>query len=171
MNTKAKVWPVPDVAQLLQSLHPMREPPPPSPVEPFLLTLVLGFCVAIVGLVVWRQVRRRRAGLRRSAEAALAATRGLAPPERFAAQARLLRRLVRAQSGETAARAHGEGWLAALDGTFATTFFTSGAGRAYADTLYRRDGAGRDPRQVDALDRSLADFIARLGARGTVSAK
>lgn len=148
-----------DVAQLLQSLHPMREPPPPSPIAPFLVTLAIGIVAAAVGFVAWRQVRRRRAGLRHAAGLALAATRTLAPPERLAAQARLLRRLVRARDGETASRAQGDDWLAGLDRTFASDFFTSGAGRAYADSLYRRDAAV----DVEALDRSLAELLARLG--------
>ena len=151
---------MPDVGQLLQSLHPMREPPPPSPVAPFLLTLGVGVAVAAIGFVAWRRARLRRAGLRRSAAQALAASRGLAPAERLAAQAHLLRRLVRARLGETAAAAQGEGWLAALDRAFATTFFTDGAGRAYADALYRRGGAG----DVEALDRSLVGLIAHLGS-------
>ena len=148
-----------DVAQLLQSLHPMREPPPPSPIAPYLVTLAIGIVAAAIAFVVWRQARRRRAGIRRAAGLALAATRTLAPPERLAAQARLLRRLVRARDGEIAARAQGEGWLASLDRTFATDFFTSGAGRAYADSLYRRD----DAVDVEALDSSLAELVARLG--------
>ena len=154
-----------DVAQLLQGLHPMREPLPPTPVMPFLAMLSVGLAVAAVGFVAWRLARRRRAGLRRSAELALAGTRGLDPAERMVAQARLLRRVVRASAGENAARAQGDGWLAALDRTFATTFFTTGAGRAYADGLYRRGEAGRSTDQVDALDRSLAELIARLGTK------
>ena len=143
----------------------MREPPPPAPVAPFLLTLAVGVAVAAIGFVAWRLARRRRAGLRRSAEKALAGTRGLDPPERMLAQARLLRRVVRASAGEDAARAQGEGWLTALDRTFATTFFTAGAGRAYADGLYRRDEAGQGTESVQALDRSLADLISHLGKR------
>ena len=151
---------MPDVAQLLQNLHPMREPPPPSPVAPFVAMLAAGIVLAAVGVVAWWQIRRRRAGLRRAAELALAATRDLSPPERLAAQARLLRRLVRARVGDGAARGEGEGWLATLDRAFATTFFTEGPGRAYADGLYRRGGDS----DVDQLDRSLADLIGRLGA-------
>ena len=154
-----------DVAQLLQNLHPMREPPPPSPIAPFLLMFAIGVAIAAIAYAAWRQARRRRAGLRRSAELALAATRTLDPGERLAAQARLLRRLVRARDGEFAARAQGDGWLAALDRSFGTTFFTAGAGRAYADGLYRRDGEGRDEDRVEALDRSLDDLFTHLGAR------
>ena len=156
---------MPDVAQLLQSLHPMREPPPPIPVAPFLLTLAIGVAIAAGGFVAWQLARRRRSGLRRSAELALAGTRGLDPAERLLAQARLLRRVVRASAGEGAARTQGEGWLAALDRTFATTFFTTGAGRAYADGLYRRIDAGRSTAEVEALDRSLAELIPHLGKR------
>lgn len=154
-----------DVAQLLQTLHPMREPPPPAPVAPFLLMLAIGVAVAAIAYAAWRQARRRRSGLRRSAELALAATRTLDPGERLAAQARLLRRLVRARDGEAAARAHGDGWLAALDRSFGTTFFTAGAGRAYAEDLYRREWEGRNADRVEALDRSLADLFTHLAAR------
>lgn len=151
-----------DVAQLLQNLHAMREPPPPSPVAPFLLMLTAGVVLAAAGFVAWRLASRRRAGLERAATLALVATRGLAPAERVAAQARLLRRIVLLKKGESAARAQGGDWLATLDGTFATRFFTEGAGRAYAEALYRRD-IGQSAVEVEALDRSLADIIHRMG--------
>lgn len=150
---------MPDVAQLLESLHPMREPPPPSPVAPFLTTLAVGVAVAALIFVLWRLARQRSIGMRRSAARALVATRNFDPDERLAAQATLLRQVVRIRAGESAARTQGDGWLATLDRTFATSFFTAGAGRAYADSLYRRDGA----EDVEALDRSLSDLIARLG--------
>ena len=82
------------------------------------------------------------------------------PAERLAAQAQLLRRLVRALSGDSAARAQDGAWLGVLDRTFSTTFFTSGAGRVFGDGLYR-PGADAD---VEALDHSLSSLIAALRA-------
>lgn len=148
-----------DVAQLLQTLHPMREPPPPVPVLPFLLTIGVGLVLATLGFAALVALRRRRLGLRRAARLALAATRDLPPAERFAAQAGLLRRLVRVRAGVAAAREQGDGWLLTLDRVFATTFFTAGDGRAFADALYRRGGTP----DVEAVDRSLTGLFARIG--------
>ena len=147
-----------DVAQLLQTMHPMREPPPPAPIVPYLVMLAVGILGAALAFVVIRQAGHARAGLRRSAEAALAGSRQLLPAERLAAQARLLRRIVRTVAGDGAARAQDGAWLGVLDRTFATTFFASGDGRVYGDALYRR-GAEAD---VEALDQALSGFIAAL---------
>ena len=154
-----------DVSHLLEMMHPMREPPLPASLAPFLVTLGLG-CVAAAALfVVYWQALRRRSDLRRSAEAALSASRALAPPERLAAQANLLRRLVRVVAGESEARRQGAAWLESLDRAFATQFFTEGDGKAYGDALY----APRLP-DVDALDQALAGLFRVLG-RPSVPAK
>ena len=145
-----------DIAQLLQTMRPMREPPSPTPIMPFLDMLAIGIMTAAVVFAIIVALKRSRYGLRRSAEEALAASRNLMPAERLAAQARLLRRLVRVQSGDAAARAEGGAWLGILDRAFATTFFTAGAGRAFGDALYRRGSET----EVEALDRALSGFIA-----------
>lgn len=146
-----------DVAQLLQTLHPMREPPPPAPVMPYLAALALGAGVAALAFFALSRARRQSRALRRSTEAALAASRRLQPPERLAAQAQLLRRFVLAARGGADARLDGAAWLAALDRTFATTFFTQGDGRVFGDALYRR---GSDS-GVDALDIALSRMVRR----------
>ena len=147
-----------DVGRLLETMHPMREPPAPEAITPYLILVSLG-CIAALALLfaAWR-VRHRGAALRAAAEASLAASRRLAPLDRLAAQANLLRRLVRGLGGDEAARAQGGAWLERLDHVFETSFFTQGAGAAYGEALYRR------PRDldVDALDRALLGFIARL---------
>ena len=144
-----------DVAHLLETMRAMREPPVPAPIAPYLAALLTGAIAAIVSLAVARRARQARTGLRRTAAACLAASRRLEPGERLAAQAHLLRRLVRTLRGD--ALAHGPDWLLVLDRTFATTFFSAGDGRIFADALYRRP-VGID---VDALDRSLSRLIAR----------
>jgi hypothetical protein len=149
-----------DVARLLEALHPMREPPPPEAVAPSLLLLTLGCLVAlaIAGTILF--VRRRRGALRRSAEAMLSASRSLDLEARLAAQASLLRRFTRALAGDEAARGQGGAWLATLDRTFDTRFFTEGAGAVYGDRLYRR------PEQIDIedLDRTLLGLFAKVRA-------
>lgn len=147
-----------DVARLLETLHPMREPPPPAPVLPTLAMAALGFALALTAIVLAWQARRRHAVLRRGAMAALEATRRLAPGERLTAQAQLLRRLARRLGGEAAASAQGRAWLETLDRLFSTRFFTEGAGRAYGEALYRPAGA----LDVDALDAALAGLLAKM---------
>jgi hypothetical protein len=147
-----------DIGRLLETMHPMREPPPPDAITPYLLVLAVG-CVAGVALflVTWR-LRHRRAALRTAADAALEAARGLAPADRIAAQARLLRRVVRSVGGEAAASTYGDAWLQRLDDVFATNFFTAGAGIVFGDALYRRPG----DIDLDGLDRSIRGLIANV---------
>ena len=147
-----------DVGRLLETMHPMREPPVPEAIVPYLALLALGCLCAASALVVLWWLRHRRAALRVSVESALAAARGLAPPERLAAQAMLLRRLVRGLVGDEAARAQGATWLEHLDRLFATRFFTQGAGAAFGESLYRRPGSV----DVEALDQALIGFVAQL---------
>ena len=122
--------------------------------------LVLGFGLALlVGLV--RLVRARRgASVRRAALRELRLAEALEPEPRRVAQARLLRRLVRTLKGEEAARARGPAWAETLDATFATDFFRSGPGQAFAEGLYRRPD-GIDPETIDA---GLTRLLSRIRA-------
>lgn len=123
----------------------------------------LGFLAALlVGLV--RALRgRARASLRRAALAELARSRGLDPGARLVAQARLLHRLARTlRSDSTQPEAGGPAWAARLDGLLATDFFTRGAGRVLADGLYRRQAAGLETPDLEALDTELGRLIGRL---------
>ncbi len=147
------------LAHALEMMHPMREPPQPASLAPFGLTLALGCAAGLVLLALAVAARRRRAGLREAALTGLARTRGLAAPERLAAQAALLRRLVRQVAGDDAARLQGAAWLATLDRLLATRVFTEGAGVAYGHALY----GARVP-DVDALDRELAELFGKLRA-------
>jgi hypothetical protein len=147
-----------DVAKLLESLHPMREPAAPTSIAPALVTASLGCLLAIMLLVLWWQARRRGVSLRRSAALVLADSAALAPSERLAAQARLLRRLGRIVAGEPAARRQGAEWLATLDQAFATDFFTKGAGAAFGDTLY----SARIAPDVETIHHRLADLFATM---------
>jgi hypothetical protein len=148
---------VPDVAQLLQTLHPLREPPPPTPVLPYLAMLTVGVAAAASLLGIMRFAGRRQRELRLRAEAALAAARRLPPADRLAAQAHLLRALVRSLHGDEEAKLGGGVWLQRLDHTFRTTFFSQGDGRAYGDDLYRRQGTV----SAEKLDGALHRLIRR----------
>ena len=147
-----------DPVKLMEMLHPMREPPLPDSIVPAIVMLAVG-CVtaALLASLAWR-TRRQAGGLRASALAALAATRALAPPERLAAQAALLRRLSRALGGDGTARQQGGAWLENLDRVFRTDFFSKGPGAAYGDALYGR----RPSADVEALDTSLAGLFAGM---------
>jgi hypothetical protein len=89
--------------------------------------------------------------------AALTPTLALPADQRLAAQAEILRRIARTLHGEAAARLTGEPWLAALDGMFATRFFTTGPGRAFAD-LYVPRPAG----DAEAASAELPGLMQRL---------
>ncbi|KQO65550.1 MULTISPECIES: DUF4381 family protein [unclassified Methylobacterium] len=124
-----------------------------------MLAIALGFTAALV-LGLLRLLRaRRRGSVRRAALADLAAANALPPERRRVAQAQLLRRLARTLQGDAAADAQGDAWAAALDRLFATTFFSAGAGRIFAEGLYRRGAS--EPGPVDA---ELARLFARIGA-------
>ncbi|GJE54079.1 MULTISPECIES: DUF4381 domain-containing protein [Methylobacterium] len=122
--------------------------------------IALGFAAAlIVGLA--RILRARmRSTVRRAALRELAVARNLAPQARLTEQARLLRRVVRTIAGEEAASTRGTAWAQKLDGTFATDFFSRGAGQAFVDGLYRRPVAA-DPAAIDA---ELARLFSRIKA-------
>jgi hypothetical protein len=126
---------------------------------PVVLAMALGFTAALlVGLV--RLLRaRRQASVRRAALRELAAANALPPGPRRVAQARLLRRLARTLRGDAAAATQGDAWAATLDGLFATDFFTKGAGRIFADGLYRREAS--EPGSVEA---ELGRLMQRIGA-------
>lgn len=126
---------------------------------PVVLALALGFTAALlVGLVRYLRARQRGT-VRRVAARELAAANALPPGPRRVAQARLLRRLARTLRGDAAASTQGDAWAATLDGLFATDFFTKGAGRTFADGLYRRD-----PPESGLIDAELGRLMQRIGA-------
>ncbi len=150
--------PTGDLGRLLETMHPMREPPAPESIASILLLLTLGCLAALAFVAVLWALRQRRVALRASAEATLAAARDLAPAERLAVQANLLRRVTRGLAGETAARLQGAAWLDRLDKLFNTQFFTQGAGSVYGEALYRRPASV----DLDAMDHTLLDLIGRV---------
>ncbi|GEO98780.1 DUF4381 domain-containing protein [Methylobacterium haplocladii] len=122
--------------------------------------IALGFAAALLFGLARILLARRRSTVRRAALHELTRARNLDPQTRLTAQARLLRRIVRTLEGEEAASARGTAWAQKLDGTFATDFFSRGAGRAFVDGLYRRPAAA-DPA---AIDTELGRLFSRIKA-------
>ncbi|GLS42421.1 DUF4381 domain-containing protein [Methylobacterium brachythecii] len=120
--------------------------------------IALGFAAAlIVGLarVMWL---RAQTTIRRAALNELRRVRSLDPDSKLTAQARLLRRVVRTLAGDEAATTRGTAWAGTLDRTFATDFFSRGAGQILVEGLYRRPGA-TDPAAIEA---ELARLFSRI---------
>lgn len=123
-----------------------------------LAAIALGFAAALF-FGAFRLVRARmRDTIRRAALRELASANAREPGERRVAQARLLRRVVRTLSGDADAAARGSDWAAVLDRTFATRFFSEGAGRALVEGMYRR------PTEPDtaAIDAELGRLFSRI---------
>jgi hypothetical protein len=150
----------PDVTPSLDQLRGLHLPAETGGTQgAVMLAIALGFTAALAfGLLRYLQARRRDS-VRRAALGELAAANALPPEQRRVAQARLLRRLARTLRGDAVADARGAEWGLALDRLFATTFFTQGAGRVFAEGLYQRGTPEPDP-----VDTELARLFARIGA-------
>ena len=145
----------------LAGLRALHLPPQPSSFWSDLgFAAAAGLAVALVLALVIRLVVRPKRSLRASALDAFAQASALPPADRRAAQAAILRRVVRTVAGDEAARATGQTWAETLDRTFATDLFTARSGRVFADGLYARPGAGQDDPE---LDRELGALLAKLG--------
>lgn len=143
----------------LAGLRALHLPPAPSSYWSDVgFAVAAGLGAALLLALVVRALFRPRRSLRASATDAFEAASGLPQPERRAAQAALLRRVVKTVEGEGAARATGPEWAATLDRVFATDLFTLRAGKVFVDGLYARAAPGDDP----ALDRELGSLIAKL---------
>lgn len=123
-----------------------------------LAAIALGFVTALlVGAI--RLVRARmRDTIRQAAMHELAIANVREPGERRVAQARLLRRVVRTLSGDADSAARGADWAAVLDRTFATRFFSEGAGNTLVEGMYRR------PSESDTatIDAELGGLFSRI---------
>ncbi|MFC7053176.1 DUF4381 domain-containing protein [Hansschlegelia quercus] len=119
--------------------------------------VALGLALALIAALAFRALFRPRGSLRREALAAFETAASLPTPERRAAQAVLLRRVVKTKAGPAEANATGAAWAETLDRVFGTELFSKGRGRVFADGLY-----GRQKEDDPALDGELAALLARL---------
>lgn len=147
-----------DPGQILEGLRKIHPPAGADSASPALLMTLTGSALSIaLCAAFWSKFRRWRE-VRRATLEALAAARHLPPGERLAAQAAVLRRLIRTLCGDGPARQQGRDWLACLDSAFSTRFFTEARGQIFGEALYR-PLSGQD---VDALDHSLRRLFARI---------
>ena len=147
-----------ELAPSLDALRALHAPPAPESLAPYVFMVLTGFALAALTIAAARMLLTRRQQIRRAAEAELERTRALSPPERLAAQAKLLRRLARIDGTEAGAREQGAAWLARLDQLFATSFFSQGEGRVFGADLY----SPHVHPDIEALDGALAGLIARF---------
>lgn len=120
----------------------------------------LGLLGAIAAAMIFRGLRKPRLSLRKSAVAAFMKTEALPVGERRAAQAAILRRVVKSVEGDEAARANGADWATTLDRVFRTDLFSAREGRVFVDGLYAPRPV--TPTDDGALDRELGGLLARL---------
>jgi hypothetical protein len=122
------------------------------------IAIALGLFAALVCTELWAFAKRRRHSVRQTALNALKSSREEPPERRLLLQAKLLRDIVRQMNGDAAARLSGDAWRQQLDATFRTTFFTTGEGRVYLESLYRPN----QQTDADAVDSWLAPLIRRV---------
>ena len=141
----------------LEALRPLHTDGPGPLADPW-LWLALGGGLALAALIGFAAQRGplRSLALQREARAELRAAARLPAAEAARAQALLLRRIARTCGGEATRELRGEAWLAALDGLFATTFFTEGRGRRFGDDLYAPTP------DATRIDDELAALVKRL---------
>ncbi|MDR4308848.1 DUF4381 domain-containing protein [Chelatococcus sambhunathii] len=144
----------------LAGLRALHLPPPPASFWSDVgFAVAFGLLIALLASLLVRWLFKPRLSLRASAMGALVEASRLRPEDRRAAQAALLRRIVRTVEGEEAARAQGADWTTALDRVFATDLFSRRNGRVFADGLYARPSAPVDDPE---LDRELGALVAKL---------
>lgn len=148
----------------LAGLRPIRLPPETTSYWSDVgFSVALGLGLALLAVLVLRAIWRPRLSVRKAALGAFEETRGLPPDERRAAQAAILRRVVKSVEGEDAARATGGDWAATLDRVFATDLFSAREGRIFSEGLYARPIAAA-ANDDEALDRELGGLLARIRA-------
>ena len=124
--------------------------------------VALGLGLALLASLAVRALFRPRLSVKKSALGAFEETRSLPAGERRAAQAAILRRVVKSVEGDAAASATGTEWAATLDRVFATDLFSAREGRVFSEGLYARPPA---PANDDGkLDQELGGLISRLKA-------
>jgi hypothetical protein len=141
----------------LAGLRALRLPPEtPSLWSDVGFAVAAGLALAVLASLLLRAFFRPRRSLRASALEALEQAKALPSAERRAAQAALLRRVVRTVEGDEAARVVGLEWGRTLDRVFSTDLFGSRGGRVFVEGLYARPTAANDD---EALDRELDGLI------------
>lgn len=131
-------WDGLNLAELIDLLEPVREPPPVSMMPQTAGWLWLGAVVLVLLAACLRKVLlwRRKTAYRREALAELTSCPN--DPQRLA---ELLRRTaLSAYARQDVAALHGPDWLAFLDRAYGGTAFSNGPGKAVAEAPYKKAG-------------------------------
>jgi LPXTG-motif cell wall-anchored protein len=136
---------------LLRDIHQPPSPPwwPPAPGW---WLLIAGVALLIAGWC-WLRWRRRRHAQVFARLFDEAMTRASTPGARIAAMSELLRRAARRVDPD-ADTLVGDDWLRFLDTGLPSPHFTSDAGRALSDGIYRREVSEQDADALQALARA-----------------
>lgn len=155
-----------DADKILEALRPAHLPAAEFGLTfgDLALPIALGLLAAILVAVLWptRIKGGRRVSL--SVMQELERSRALPAEEARLAQARLLRRVVAARDGESAATLKGLDFAAHLDKSFGTDFFTSGPGRSLTLSLYEPPPPAANTNDADAVGKGLEGLFRRLRA-------
>ena len=142
-----------DHAEIIERLRDIH-PPSMQSFYALILMSVLGCASAIFIFKLLFYFNSSYYPLRHAALSNLKKSRLKAPPERRAAQSRLLRELIYSID-EKLCFLQEDLWLEQLDRVFMTDYFTNGLGRIYGDDLYQK----ADHIAVDVLDRELEKIL------------
>jgi len=127
-----------DTSQLLQSLHDIQEPLPPTTAIPWWLILTLVF--VSVSALAWQLMRKRtHQDWRATLITELSCATTLPTEQARLHLARTLRSVARIVDGAEVNALEGEAWLQPLDHQFNTQYFTTGNGQTFGAALYKAE--------------------------------
>jgi len=125
-----------DAAELLLDLKDIQEPIAPATSAAWLLGLfILAACVLIVALFAYLFWRRK--ALNRALQQELLGIRELDQHHGLHQLAVLLRRIMHYMHGDSINQLQNEQWLAHLDNSFSTNYFSEGRGAIFGEVLYQ----------------------------------
>jgi len=149
-------------SELLATLKDIQEPLPPEATLPWLILANIGIALCILGLLVYRWWRARRAW-RVEALANIKASRTLESHDAMSSMATTLRRVLLRSDGQQINSLSGKAWLERLDQRFDTKWFTEAEGVAFGQALYAP--CQLSDSQLNALRDQLTTFIQALDNR------
>jgi len=142
-----------DAAKLLQDLKDIHEPLAPATSSALLLALfaLMGILaiLGVIGYLLWR-----RKTLNRQLQQELKQIGKQRHEQALHQLAVLLRRVMHYLNGDSINQLQNEQWLALLDKTFTTNYFSEGRGAVFGEALYRpyqsnaKPGSHPDTQQI-----------------------
>lgn len=123
----------------------------------FMIMTSLGAIFGVGFAIILTKFKNENQDIYTKALQTLMETRNLAPPDRLATQARMLRDIA-ISLDPGAAFLSGEEWLCRLDSVFLTKYFTQDSGRIFGDDLYK---PFRYP-SVEIIEIDLSRLLKRL---------